>query len=158
MENAHWTGCTISAPRCGEAVTVSASRFRQAAGEPEVRLRRLLSGSAVSFFVRLFLAVRLSARVVEAAMAVSMHRSWLVGVAAACVVADLYLVRFVRRPFLRWLPLRLPLDSLDVVLWGLALHGSADLTSVVMSPLAAAAGGRVGAGGVLRPAGGGGAG
>jgi hypothetical protein len=133
---------------------VLASRFRRPAGESEVRLRRLLSGSAVSFFVELFLTVRLSARVVEAAMAVSMHRSWLVGVAAACAVADLYLVRFVRRPFLRWLPLRLPLDTLDVVLWGLALHGSADLTSVVMSPLAAEAGLWLGSGATASPAGG----
>lgn len=131
---------------------MSASRFRQPAGESEVRLRRLLSGSAVSFLVRLFLTLRLSTRVAEAALGVQGHRSWLVGVAAGCVVADLCLVRLVRRRFLRWLPLRLALDTLDAALWAWALHGSPDVTSVVVSPLAAEAGLWLGAAGLFIPA------
>lgn len=131
-------------------------RLRRSHGSPvretEARLRRLLSGSAVPFFVRLFLTLRLSTRVAEAALGIETHRSWLVTVAAACAVADLFFVRLVRRPFLRWLPLRLALDTLDAVLWANVLHGNTDLPVIVLSPLAAEAGLWMGLAGFVVPA------
>ena len=128
-------------------------RSRGSSGEEtEARLRRLLSGPAVLYFVRLFLAIRLSTRVAEAALGIETHRSWLVAVAAACAVADLFFVRLTRRPFMRWLPLRLAVDTLDAALWAATLHGASDVSIVVLSPLAVEAGLWLGVAGFLVPA------
>lgn len=107
--------------------------------------RELLPRSAGQFTFRLFLAMRITTRVFEATLALPLHRGWLVAVAGAFVLADLRLSSLTRSPLRGGLLLpRLGLDTADMTLWALALHGSSGTTAIVLAPLAAQAGMRLG--------------
>lgn len=107
--------------------------------------RELLPRSAGQFTLQLFLAMRITTRVFEAMLALPLHRAWLVAVAGAFVLADLRLSSLTRAPIRGGLVLpRLGLDTADMTLWALALHGSSETTAIVLAPLAAQAGMQLG--------------
>lgn len=117
------------------------------------RQEMLLPHSARQFTLRLFVVMRITTRIFEATIALQIHRGWLVAVAAACVLADLRMSPLTRASMSApVLFSRLGLDTVDMTLWALALHGSSGTTSVVLAPLAAEAGLRVGIAGVAIPA------
>lgn len=115
--------------------------------------RDLLARSAGQFTFQLFLAQRITTRVFEATLALSLHRPWLAAVAGAFVLADLRLSSLTRAPVRGGLLLpRLGLDTADMTLWALALHGSSATTAIVLAPLAAQAGMRLGVASFAVPA------
>jgi ribosomal protein S18 acetylase RimI-like enzyme len=102
------------------------------------RLERLLPLSTAHFGHRVFLGYRLSTRLVEGMTALWLGAGpgWAVALGAGtCALFDVAFAAGLRRRGRTLFPLRLVLDAVDVVVWTLVLHGSADLTVIVATPV-----------------------
>lgn len=102
----------------------------------DLRLDRLLPSSSAYFPRQVFRSVRMVTRLIEALTVI--HSGFpkpLILAAVCCGALDLRIVTFSIRGRPGHLVARLLLDTADVALWSLALHGGADVAAVVATPL-----------------------
>ncbi|WP_433170354.1 hypothetical protein [Actinoallomurus sp. CA-150999] len=103
----------------------------------DLDLDRLMPRSFSHFPRQVFRSVRLATRLIEALTVIhSGYPTVLVLAAAGCVVLDLRIGSFSSRSRPGRLAVRLLLDTADVALWAIALHGAADIAAAVATPLA----------------------
>ncbi|MCO5995337.1 hypothetical protein [Actinoallomurus rhizosphaericola] len=103
----------------------------------DLDLDRLVPRSSSHFPRQVFRSVRLVTRLIETLTVI--HNGYpkpLVLAAVCCAALDLRLGSYSGRSRPRRLAFRLLLDTVDVALWSIALHGAADVAAVVATPLA----------------------
>ncbi|MEV0407054.1 hypothetical protein [Actinoallomurus sp. NPDC050550] len=103
----------------------------------DLDLDRLVPRSSSHFPQQAFRSLRVATRLIEALMVIhSGYPAVLVLAAMGCVVLDLRIGSFSSRPRPGRLGVRILLDTVDVALWAVALHGAADTAAVAATPLA----------------------